>query len=109
VPLAAVVRHPSTKTGGSVTVTFEASRDGRDVFCVWKEKRCDDEDDDDMANRQVTSSARRLAMTEHCRYIHHVTIGVVWTGCITYLPNERMYTHDAPEGAFYTSRLDPLL
>jgi len=71
-----VARHPSTKAGGSVTVAVEASSDGSsDVFCVWKEKRWDDEDEDDdnMANRQAMSSAKRLAMTEHCRQMYNMT------------------------------------
>jgi hypothetical protein len=42
-----------------------ASRYGSDIVGVWKEKRRDDEDDDDIANIQATSSASRLAMTEH--------------------------------------------
>jgi hypothetical protein len=47
-----------------------ASRGGSDVVGVRKEKRCDDEYDEYMANTQAISSARRLAMTEDCTHIH---------------------------------------
>lgn len=63
------------------------------------------EDDDSMVNRQATSSAMRLAMTEHCRYILHDMTRVQGAG-ITYLhttlPNERStppdLTHSCERG-----------
>jgi len=43
---------------------------GSGVVDVWREekRRIDkDEEDDDAANTQARSSARRLARTEHCK------------------------------------------
>jgi len=66
VPLAAVVRHPSTNATGSVDV----SGGGSGVVDVWGEemrRSGEDGEDDATANTQAKSSARRLAITEHCK------------------------------------------
>jgi len=104
--LAAVVRHPSTNTIGSAE---EVGVGGSGVVDVWREekRRIDkDEEDDDVANMQATSSARRLASTELCKYVGAPS----QTGAgRMYLPYERMYAHDIPERTFYTPRFDALL
>ena len=64
------------------------------------------------SNKPCEEACNNRALYEDT-LVHHIEDSGhrgTWTGSgTTYLPNERVYAHYAPERALYTPRLDPFL